>query len=173
MFRSFGIAYNEVVVALLEEFKSALKLWQFAVYLILITTTAWLVIIATPLSQFWFQRVSALPPDLVILAQVSIWFTLPMPAFSVLQSWYQGVILHSKKTNPITEAVLVYLAVNIMTLSIGVAYGKITGLYIGMASFVFSTFVQTVWLWNRSRVPVKEVYHRDELQTALPTVEML
>jgi hypothetical protein len=96
-----------------------------------------------------------------------------MPAFSVLQSWYQGVILHSNKTNPITEAVLVYLVVIIVTLSIGVAYGKITGIYIGMASFVFSTFIQTVWLWYRSRVPVMDVYRRDECQSALPTVEML
>ena len=98
MLRSFGIAYNEVVVALLEEFQSAKKLWSFAVKLILITSGIWLLIMATPLSRFWFQMVSALPDNLALLAQLGIWISLPMPALAVLQSWYQGAILHSHKT---------------------------------------------------------------------------
>ena len=59
-----------------------------------------------------------------------------MPALAVLQSWYQGAILHSHKTRGITEAVLIYLFVNIATLTLGVLWGKAIGLYIGLSSFV-------------------------------------
>ena len=171
MFRSFGIAYNEVVVALLDESQSAKKLWSFAVNLILITSGIWLLIIATPLSRFWFQTVTALPKDLVLLARLGIWLTLPMPALAVLQSWYQGAILHSHKTRGITEAVVVYLVVNIVTLSIGVLWGKVTGLYIGLASFVLSTFIQTVWLRYRSQRVIFTVHQRDENEISIPPVE--
>jgi len=173
MFRSFGIAYNEVVVALLDEPRSTQKLWRFSFILILITTLAWFVIIATPLSRFWFETVSALPTSLLGLAKLSIWLALPMPALAVLQSWYQGVILHSYRTNAITEAVVVYLLFTILTLLIGVRYGKMTGLYVGMISFMLSTIIQTVWLWLRSQHALHAVRQRDELEISFPPVEIL
>jgi hypothetical protein len=173
MLRSFGIAYNEVVVALLEEFQSVKKLWSFAFKLILITSGIWLLIMATPLSRFWFLTVSALPNNLALLAQLGIWISLPMPALSVLQSWYQGAILHGHKTRGIIEAVLVYLLVNIVALTLGVLWGKVAGLYIGLASFVLSTFIQTVWLWYRSREAIVAVHQRDGIQVVLPPVEIV
>jgi hypothetical protein len=173
MFRSFGISYNEVVVALLDEHRSTKKLWQFAINLILITSGVWLLIIATPISKFWFQTVSALPINLALLAQIGIWITLPLPALSVLQSWYQGAILHSRKTKGITEAVVIYMVANISTLLLGVIYGNVIGLYIGLVSFVFSTFIQTVWLWYRSQGAIDAVYKRDDVEISMPPTEIV
>ena len=173
MLRSAGIAFNEVVVALMDEFQAAKTLWKFAINLILVTTVIWVLIIATPISSFWFQTVSALPANLAVLAEVGIWFTLPMPALAVLQSWYQGAILHSHKTRGITEAVIIYLVVNFATLLVGVISGVIIGLYIGLISFVLSTFVQTVWLWFRSRQAINSVHQRDEITYSLPPAEIV
>lgn len=173
MFRSGGIAFNEVVVALLDEFQAAAILWKFAGKLILITSGIWLLIMATPISSIWFQTISALPIHLAALAQIGIWITLPMPALAVLQSWYQGALLHSHKTRGITEAVILYLFLNIATLTLGVLSGKITGLYIGLASFVFSTLIQTVWLWHRSKGSISEVRQRDEVKISLPPAEIV
>jgi hypothetical protein len=173
MLQSFGIAYNEVVVALLEEFQSAKKLWSFAVKLILITSGIWLLVMATPLSRFWFQTVSALPKNLAVLAQLGIWIALPMPALAVYQSWYQGAILHSHKTRGIIEAVLIYLLFTIAAFTIGVLWGKVAGLYIGLASFVISTFIQTVWLWYRSRQAIVAVRQRDGIPVIMPPVEIV
>ena len=173
MLRSFGIAYNEVVVALLDEFKAAKSLWNFALLMIISTTAAWLLIMATPLSEFWFQIVSALPASLATIAQISIWITLPMPALAVLQSWYQGAILHSRKTRGITEAVVIYLFFNVLTLILGVIWGRVIGLYIGLASFVLSTFIQTVWLWYRSKHAIYTVRRRDSLEVSFPPVEIV
>jgi hypothetical protein len=173
MLRSFGVAYNEVVVALLDEFTAAKRLWHFAVYLILFTTGAWLLIIATPLSKFWFQTVSALPVNLATLAQIGIWITIPLPALAVLQSWYQGAILHSQKTQGITEAVAIYLLVNILTLIFGVWWGKMIGLYVGLASFVLSTLIQSIWLWVRSRHAIYAVHQRDLMEVSFPPVEIV
>ncbi|NJD60323.1 MAG: hypothetical protein C3F13_09720 [Anaerolineales bacterium] len=173
IFRSFGISFNEVVVALLDESQSARKLWSFAVNLILATSIAWLLIIATPLSSFWFKIVSALPDNLATLAQTGIWLTLPMPALAVLQSWYQGSILHSHKTRGITEAVIIFLVVNFATLALGVTWGQVAGLYIGLASFVISTLIQTGWLWYRSRTAIHAVNQRDATEVALPPIGLV
>jgi hypothetical protein len=172
MLRSFGIAYNEVVVALLDEFKAARQLWNFAIYLLLITTGAWFIIMITPASKFWFQTVSALPPNLSTIAQIGIWITLPMPALAALQSWYQGAILHSRKTRGITEAVVIYLFFNILTLVLGVLWGQMIGLYVGLASFVLSTFIQTVRLWVRSKNAIYRVHQRDSMEVSFPPVEI-
>jgi hypothetical protein len=96
-----------------------------------------------------------------------------MPALAVLQSWYQGALLHSHRTKAITEAVVVYLFVNIATLSLGVLSANVIGLYIGLASFVLSTFIQTVWLWFRSRGAIDAVNQRDELMISIPPAEIV
>jgi hypothetical protein len=151
MLRSLGLAYNEVVVALLEDpaLKSSLR--RFTGWLALSTTGLLLLIAATPLSRLWFQQLSGLAPGLADLARIGLWVALPMPALSALQSWYQGALLHSRRTRGITEAVAVFLVTSAAIAWAGVAWGQITGLYVGLAAMVLSTAAQTAWLWQRSR----------------------
>jgi progressive ankylosis protein len=171
MLRSFGIAYNEVVVALLDEPGSTKKLRSFTINLILVTSILWLLILATPLSSFWFQTLSALPAHLVALAQLGVWIALPLPALAVMQSWFQGAILHSHITRGITEAVVIFLLVNVLTLFIGVRYGRITGLYVGLISLMASSVIQTLWLWLRSKPALRAVHQRDALELIIPPVK--
>jgi hypothetical protein len=161
MVRSLGIAYNEVVVALLDEPKSSQALRRFAAFLISSTTLLWLLLVLTPLASIWFIRITALDPELAQLARGGAWMAIPLPAISVLQSWFQGNILHSRRTGAITEAVVVYLVVNLLTLFLGVLWGKTTGIFIGLGSLVISSLAQTVWLWLRSRPALVEILNRD------------
>ena len=164
MFRSLGTAYNEVVVALLDEPRSSNNLQRFASILAWASTLGLLLVAATPVAHFYFGIVSALPQRLVILAQTGLWFVLPLPALSVLQSWYQGAILHGRRTRGVTEAVFVYLVVSAITLTAGVVWGGIIGLYIGLASLTISTLAQTGWLWLRSRPVREQVRRRDTVE---------
>jgi hypothetical protein len=87
MLRSAGVAYNEVVVALLDEKRSSAALWRFALLLSAFLSGIHLLIAATPISRLWFGRISALPPELIGLARLAFALALPMPALNVLQSW--------------------------------------------------------------------------------------
>ncbi len=109
----------------------------------------------------WFETVSALSPQLTSLAKTGLWFALPLPALSVLQSWYQGAILHGRQTRGITESVLIYLLTSTVILGLGVAWGVATGLYIGLAALTLSTLTQTGWLWLRSLGILEQVKTRD------------
>jgi hypothetical protein len=168
MLRSLGVAYNEVVVALLDEPLSTRNLRRFAGYLVGSTTLIMFLFAATPLSQSWFQRFSGLSPALAGLAILGTWIALTLPAFTVLQSWYQGMILHSRQTNGITEAVIVFLVTCSGLLWAGVIWGGATGLYIGLAAFVAANLTQTAWLWFRSRPAEHAVCERDQTLSALP-----
>ena len=161
MLRSPGTAYNEVVVALLDEPRSSHSLRRFAGWLEGLSTMALLLLAATPLAPFYFQTISALSPHLAEIARAGMWLALPLPALTVLQSWYQGAILHGRRTRAITEAVIIFLVASAVTLTAGVIWGQAIGLYIGLASLTISTFLQTIWLRIRSRPVFLEIHRRE------------
>lgn len=162
MLRSLGIAYNEVVVAMLDKPHSSPALWRFAVFLAVLTTLALLLIAGTPVSGWWFERISALSPELAALAQHGMWLALPLPALSVIQSWYQGAILYSRRTRGITESVVIYLITTFGILGIGVSLQKFPGLDVVLVATSASVAIQTAWLWYRSLTVLREMKVRDQ-----------
>lgn len=153
--RSTGMAYNETVVALLDEQRAVPQLRRFAALLTLATTALLLVIAATPLASFWFEGVSGLKPGLASLAHQSLWFGLALPGLTVLQNLYQGVLVHGRRTLNITGAMLVFLLVSGALLGAGVVGGEQVGLYVGVTAFTLGTLLQTTWQWIRSRPAVE------------------
>jgi hypothetical protein len=158
MLRSLGYAYNEVVVAMLDEPRAVSNLRRFAALLAASTTALLLTIAATPLAGFWFQRVSALAPPLARLAHWGLWIALPIPGLTVLQNWYQGTLVHSRHTRDIAGAMATFLLINSAILWAGVAWGQVAGLYIGLMAFGASILTQTAWLWQRSRTAAQARY---------------
>jgi hypothetical protein len=155
--RSVGFAYNEVVVALLDEPGAAAALGRFTLLLAAVTTLALGILAATPLSWLWFAGVSSLASPLAALGTRAIWIPLLMPASSVVQSWYQGVLVHAHRTRAVTEAVVVGLTVAATSLLAGIAHGGITGLYVGLGGAALGALAQVAWLWWRSRAEVRAV----------------
>ena len=80
-----------------------------------------------------------------------LWLSFLLPGLNVMQSWYQGVIVHSRRTRGISEALLIFLVVTVTVLWVGVKWGAIRGLYVGLVAFVAGSLVQAAWLWRRSR----------------------
>jgi len=151
LFRSAGIAYNEVVVTLLDSPNSYLKLRKFALILTASTTLLLLIIAIAPLSTFYFREISALPAPLIELANIALWFSLLIPGSNALQSWYQGILLQSGKTNGIPEAVGVFLVITIAVYMIGIYQGIWPGIYIGTLGFSLGMAGQALWLKIKSK----------------------
>ncbi len=162
MLRGLGLAFNEIVVSILDQPGSSTELRKFSTRLTLFLAGFHLFLAATPLAFLWFRYVSGLPPSLVELARIGFWFALPMSFLSVLQSWYQGAILFSRNTRAIPESMAIFLVTVLVVLAIGVALGEYTGLYVGFVGFSLANFTQTIWLWVRSRSIMKQVNKRDE-----------
>jgi len=161
MLRSMGVAFNEVVVALLDKPLSTKPLRRFTTLLSIGTTGTLLIIAATPLSHLWLENFSGLSPELADLARNGLWFGLLLPGLNSLQSWYQGALLNSGKTRGISEAVAVFLFSTGMVLLGGVTWGRTTGLYVGLGAFSFGMLAQTIWLWVRGRPVLRALSERD------------
>jgi len=162
LLRSFGMAYNEVVLSLLDKPGSFFNLRKFARVLAGVLTVVVLIVTATPLAQLWFEKVTGLPFELSQMARSALWLFMLLPAFGVFQSWFQGSILFSRKTRSITESVAVFLLTLIVIMLGGVIVGTITGLYIGAVAFSLANLAQTIWVMVRSRKVREDVRVRDE-----------
>jgi hypothetical protein len=166
MLRSLGVAYNEVTVALLDEPLALKSLRRFAWYLVAGTTILLFLVAGTELSTLWLGRVSALVPPLVEISRKALWFALLLPGLNALLSWFQGLILHSRRTRGITEAVVVSLCTTGLVLTLGVMWGRTTGLYVGWTAFSLGALAQSIWLWWRSRPAVNALMLKDKAWTA-------
>lgn len=151
MFRSPGFAYAEVVVALLDVPGSARRLRRFATVMALACSGGLIFLTIPAIGDFWFQGLIGLSENLGEIARRSLWLVLPLPALSVLQSWYQGVVVHSRRTRIITEAVALSLVGTAAVLAAGVVWGGVVGLYVGVAALAFGDSLRTGWLALRSR----------------------
>ena len=158
LIRSPGLAYHEVVVALIDQPGAAHSLRRFTVLLATVTSSLLLVITITPLAPLWFGKVSGLSPTLTSIATTGLWFAVLMPALTALESWYQGVMVSSGRTGSIVQSVAVYLLISSVILGLGIVHGQVTGLYISLTATLIGFFMQTLWLHVQSQPTLRRLF---------------
>lgn len=105
IFRSFGLAYQEVGIALVgDNFEGYRKLRTFAIRLSIVLVAAVSLIAFTPLSRLWFHTVSGLTPELTAFAIVPFQTLVIFPALMVLIAFQRSILVTVKKTRYITIA---------------------------------------------------------------------
>ncbi|MDQ3399286.1 MAG: hypothetical protein M3511_16280, partial [Deinococcota bacterium] len=164
LFRGLGMAYNEVVVAALDEPGAWRSLRRFSLLLSLLMTATLLTVALSPLSPFFFGTVMGLSTELALLASSGLLLAVLWPALTVYQSLYQGVLMYGNKTPYITQAVVASLFVSALLLVAGVFFGTLSGLYVATASFVVGSAVQVLWLAFCSRGVLRQLRARERLE---------
>lgn len=111
LFRSLGIAYQEVAITLMgPRHEHAPELGRFAIALGLATSAALALVALTPLAQLWYGTISGLSPELVGFAIPATLIMAPMPLLSVLLSWQRGIVIVAHTTRPVTWASVLEVA---------------------------------------------------------------
>lgn len=110
--RSGGMAYQEVGVALLHHERSRPVLQRFAWVLAAISTAVFALVALTPGAAWWYRSVSGLAPSLVDLTLLPTLLAVPVPGLTVIISWLRAVLVHARRTGPVSAAV----ALNMVTL---------------------------------------------------------
>jgi len=108
--RSGGMAYQEVGVALLRDESGRPVLRRFAWLLAAASTAGFALLAFTPAASWWYQRVSGLAPRLVDLALVPTLLVVPVPGLTVAISWLRAVLVHARRTGPVSGAVALNMA---------------------------------------------------------------
>ncbi len=166
MTNSAAIAYVEAVIVLLDRPGSIEALQRFAWQLGLALSAVPLTLAITPIGDMWFERFAALPPELLLQAQITLWLMIPLPALTALSSWFQGALISGQRTRSITEAVTLSVTTIAILLTLGSLWvGQpctaapvrggllcgISGVHIAVIAFTVGSTVRNLWLWRRAQ----------------------
>ncbi len=155
--RSPGLAYTEVIVALLDDVRAYANLHRFATLLGAGLVVLVVLVAVTPLAGVWLDDVMALPDNLLPLGRKALWLVTPLPVLALLQSWYQGIIVNSKRTRGVTESVVLYMVIMILAFTVGVATQRVAGLIVAVVAMSVAALAQVTWLRYRSRPAIRSL----------------
>jgi len=105
IFRTLGLSFQEVVIALAgEKLENIKPLRNFTLILGVFSVGALGIVAFSPLASFWYRTVSGLTPDLVLFALRPTRIMTIFPGLMVLLSFQRGVLVGKGKTKFITAA---------------------------------------------------------------------
>ncbi len=122
VFRSFGFAFQEVVIALMgEHFENYKSLRAFALVLGITTVSGLALIVFTPVSALWFHEVSGLSVSLASFALLPAQILVLLPGLSVLLSWQRGILVTGRRNAPISVStgIEVFLIILVLVVLVG------------------------------------------------------
>ncbi|MCK4889855.1 MAG: hypothetical protein KAS21_07965 [Candidatus Aminicenantes bacterium] len=128
VFRSLGLSYQEVIIALLgmnEKNYEGIK--RFALYLGTFLFVTLSLILFTPALYIWFNKVSGLSFELAEFSILPARILVILPVMTLLISFQRSLLVHSKETGPIKGASLIEIIMIIFTLYITVAQFRLPG----------------------------------------------
>jgi hypothetical protein len=148
IFRSLGLSYLEVVIALLGPTRQHFAMIRnFAVGLGLVAAVSLMSIAFTPLAFVWFREVSGLSDELAQFAIMPARILAVMPALSVFLALERGLLIHARQNTPITWATLIELAGIAIMLSVGIHLLDLVGAVAAAVAILCARVAGTAWLF--------------------------
>lgn len=119
LFRALGLSYQEVGIALFgERWEQYRPIRNFGCLLAAVAAGGLGLIVFTPLAAVWFEGVSGLSPELAAFALAPAQILALLPAGSVWICFQRSVLVHARRTAPITWAGIVEVAVVVVLLAV-------------------------------------------------------
>ena len=149
--RSVSIAYQEVVVALLDGPQSFHALQRFGLWLSALASGLFFLLAVTPLARLWYEGAQGLTPALTQMAILPTIILAPVPALNALLSWFRGILVHTKHTGPISSAVTISMLVLLLVMAFGPQFIALPGAVWAAIALTLSLGGEAGYLWYRSR----------------------
>jgi hypothetical protein len=150
-FRSGGIAFQEVGIALLgDDRRGFAALRRFAWLLAVALTGALGLVAMTPLAAGWFHSVSGLSLELTRFALTPFRALAVMPALEVLLSFQRSQLVHSRRTATITWATVVEVTGIVTVLAIGVKELALVGAVAATFAILLGRVAANLFLLTRT-----------------------
>ncbi|MCB0742284.1 MAG: hypothetical protein KDC67_00150 [Ignavibacteriae bacterium] len=147
IFRSLGLSYQEVGIALIgDKGEHYTQLASFAKKLGLTLAAVLLIIALTPISKIWFSNISGLSDLLTDFVKIPVIIIAIMPALTVLISFQRSLLVTFKNTTPITFATIIEVSVIILTLFVSIKIFDLTGVTSAMIAFILGRICAVVYL---------------------------
>ena len=157
MFRSPGIAFQEVVIALVGKRLEHLgALARFGFGLGLAVTGILGLVTFTPLASILFETVSGLSPELAALATEPARISVPLAGLTVLIAFQNALLVQTRRTREITAASFFEVGgIAVLFTLAGWQFG-LFGASAAMVGLVGGRVLANGYLWTRVRRAVAE-----------------
>lgn len=156
IFRSLGLSYQEVNIALMGKYKQNFRvLRNFAVYLGIVVTVLISILAFTPLADLWFIKVSGLSKELADLSYLPLKIMILLPALTVLLNFQRSLLVINGTTGPISVATAAELTGIIVVLFVCVVFLNIIGVVAAAIAFVVGKGISTLYLVPRQSAALK------------------
>ncbi|MBN1387374.1 MAG: hypothetical protein JW965_02950 [Bacteroidales bacterium] len=147
IFRSMGLSYQEVLIALVGDRKQNYPSLRNFAFMLGSAVTFLLAIIAfTPIANFWFITVSGLTAELAELAYTPLKIMLVLPALSVLLSFQRSTLVVEGTTKPISVATGIELLTIVVSLLICIAYSDMIGVIAAAIAYIIGKSLSNMYL---------------------------
>lgn len=155
IFRSVGLSYQEVAIALLgERFEKYTSLRNFAFVLSVVLFSTLGGIAFTPLADIWYHKVSGLSLELTQFAYLPTQIMTLMPVLTLLLSFQRALLVNAKHTHPITLASIIEVAGITATLFVSIKYLGMVGAVAACVAFVTGRLGANLYLLS----PVRNIF---------------
>jgi hypothetical protein len=156
IFRSMGLSYQEVNIALIGREKQNYRLLRnFAVYMGVTVTVLVTLLAFTPLADLWFINVSGLTEELADLSYLPLKIMILLPALTVLLNFQRSLLVINGTTGPISTATAVELFSIITVLLVCVVFLNMAGVVAAAIAFTFGKCMSTLYLVPRQMSATK------------------
>lgn len=145
-FRSFGLSYQEVGIALMGGKKQYDKLKNFAVVLGVAVVAGLGLISFTSLSGIWFQNVAGLSPELSEFSKFPLMLYTIFPATTVWINFQRAVLVYARRTEPITYATIIEVIGITITLVITIKFFSMIGVVAAVVAYTLGRTAAILYL---------------------------
>ncbi len=156
IFRSMGLSYQEVNIALIGKQKqnyTALK--NFAIYLGLMVTIMISLLAFTPLANLWFINISGLSEELADMSYLPLKIMILLPALTVLLNFQRSSLIINGTTAPISVATAIELIGIITVLLVCVVFLNLIGVIAASIAFITGRSMSNLYLVRKQLAAVK------------------
>jgi len=156
IFRSIGLSYQEVSIALIGKEKQNYRvLRNFAVYLGLLVTVLISVLAFTPLAEFWFINISGLSTELADLSYLPLKIMILLPALTVLLNFQRSSLIINGTTVPISMATALELVGIIVVLLVCVVFLNLNGVVAASIAFMAGRGLSNIYMAPKQLAAVR------------------
>ena len=148
MMRAAAFALPEVVIALSKQSDSYQPLRRFSFWLMLISIVLMLLVLFTPLANWYLYQVQDATSDVGEIAVRGLMAFLLLPAFTVAVSWLRGVLIHWHRTRVINVGMMVNLLGMGIVLIAGI-FWQLPGIPTAAIALTIAVVLELAYLWRQ------------------------
>jgi hypothetical protein len=148
--RSFGLASQEVIIALVGGPETMGPLRRFSLNVVVGSVLVLALIAFTPLADFYLREVAGVSSELAGFVLPGLRVSLLLPGLTALQSWLRALLIKGESTTSIYQAMALNLVITALALKLGVIL-RAPGVQMGAIALTIAMLIESLFLASRTR----------------------